>query len=239
MADGTDPAELLQPNVTSPGWGLGLVNRAVMDWQVNLAPKKAWVVRGFSWFKANVAPAVTALAPLLPDMEMERAKRPAWNGPPLPWVEVFSARQLYDAAATKPLQFVKAAKTLLVCEMAAATKGIPATTLYEHMRIEPLVFRIADFDRHWLNRMVQRQENSVAELRQRTAQDSQAVFWGLADGACVSYRLADRTRLALKEMVEAEPVGDVIVPANGRLQIAQGERIEGPSVPDPKTGTWD
>jgi len=245
MPDGTDPREFLAPNITIDGWGVGSGEVAPPGWEVELGAMRIFRVRGFSWFKKDVTPNVSDLAPLIPAMQAKFIPEPADQPPALPgwtalktfrWAEAFAMRQVYDAAGSDPskrlLQFAKAAKVLLLCEMKAAEVGVTAETLYQHMRLEPACFGISDFTRQTLQAAERDREDIVSVLRRETAQESQGVFWDMADGKWVTYRLATQVRRILKKELPKLRIGEVVIPLNGRRTPSPNERIDGDSIPD-------
>lgn len=236
MPDGTDPRDFLAPNITINGWGVGSGEFAPSAWEEHIGLKRAFRVRGFSWFKAKVARNVSDLVPLIPAMQAEVLGRPGWTAlPTFNWAEAFAPRQIYDAAgndsAKRLLQFAKAAKVLLLCEMKAAAAGIAAAEFYASMRLEPACFGISDFTRQKLEAAERDREDILSLLRRETAQEIQGVFWDMAVGKWVSYRLATQVRTILTREMPKLRIGDVIIPLTGNRKPSINERIDGPSIP--------
>ncbi len=226
-----NPTKALAPNFTIPGWGIpGATMPAVTDWDTALAPLKLFRVRGFGWFKRMVEPAVSNVVPLIVAAQNEALSRLEWKSLGFDWEAPFAARQVYDAENHKPLQFAKAALVLLLCEIAARAAGVAEGDVAANMRIEPAIFGIVDFDRPFLNRAIELREDLLVALRKETAQDTQHVFWDMADRVPVSYRLATLTRDAWIDLGAKPAIDEVIVLRTRKSPSAQ-EKIEGDSVP--------
>ena len=225
---GSDVAELLDPRI----------DVAAPDWLAELAPRKAFRVRGLSWFRLNIVLEVAALSPYLPRVPLEIAARPGWNGVPLPWSQQLSIRQVYDAVDKQPLLFHKAAEICLLCELAAAAPPngrppVPAETLYEHLRIEPALWRISDFDQTMVDRVERERPDAAQVVRRRCSQTSVAPMHDVAAGKTVSHRLAVRMVRVLRELVPHLPIGDVVLNSQmKRNGICLTETIDGPSEGD-------
>lgn len=222
---GADARHFVQPSLQN-----------VQDWETTYGDRNAYRVRGLSWFRTNVQRDIDKLKPFIAKMEEERKLRPAWNTPALAWNDSFALTQVYTARQAKGLKFVKAAKTLLLCEVAAAAKGIPPSVVHSQMRIEPALFGLADFTAELLARACEKSENLLAVLRSGAGQSTEKVFWDMAAGKAVSYRLAWRTReLLLAAKVPGIAWGHVIIVPERRqkprFEVTGREEIDGASVP--------
>ena len=222
---GTNPRNLVQPKLD-----------LIPTWETSLGERNAFRVRGLSWFRANILRDIDKLKAQIADMEVIRTGRELWTTTDLNWKESFSITQVYSAHKSKALKFTKAAKVLLLCELAAERSGIPATVLYGHMRIEPALFGLADFTAEKLQAAQTHTENILAILRAGAAQTTEKVFWDMAEGKAVSYRLAWRTREMLqKAAIPGIDWGEVIIlpdrQKRPRFEVTGREEVEGASVP--------
>ncbi len=221
-----DPRMLLQPRL----------DISVPEWIGALGERRAFRVRGFSWFREAVPLGIAALAPFLPEVRTTLEARPGWTALSFPWAEPFSLRQVYDAANREPVLFAKAAKTILLCEIAAAANQIDLAELYRNMRIESAVYRIADFDRGRLDQAESEREDILRILVRECAQETGAVFYDLADGKTVSLRLAARTHTILRRELPRLKIGGVVIGRDRKYRHASGkETVEGWSIPDDVT----
>jgi hypothetical protein len=218
------PQDLLAPSL-----------KLVENWPALYADRSAFRVRGLEWFRETVQRDIDKLKPYIAEMEDVRRSRAAWNSKEIDWNQTFSLTQVYAARRKDPLKFGKAAKVLLLCEVAAAKSGVPASVLYSRMRIEPALFGIADFSADLLADACRRKENLIALLRQGTGQTTGKVFDDMAEGAAVSYRLAWATREFLIQNVPGIPWDSLIILPDRltrpRFSVCQREAIEGASVP--------
>nr|WP_294543128.1 hypothetical protein [uncultured Rhodopila sp.] len=180
------------------------------DWQVIARDRRAFRLRGFSWFKAHVESNVSVLVRSIDRMEAELKLRPRWYGAPWPWEDDFASAQLFAAAKGAPLRFDKAAKALLVCELVAKDKGLPSEVVYRYMRIEPAIFRLLDFDADYLQAAEQHRPGILVQLGDSLGQPRK-VFQKMMAGQTVSYRLAYRTREALIAAVPQHPPGRIVI----------------------------
>lgn len=166
-------------------------------------------------------------------MEDEVRLRQGWmNLRPFNWTERLSPRQVFDAANKVPLLFPKAAKILLLCEIAATRHGVQPKRIYERMRVEPAVYRIVDFNRTTLNQAQSERADILRILTRDCKQENRAVFFDLADGKTVSHRLASNTRVVLLREVPRLPIGDVIVGSGRQYRhTSVAETVDGLSAP--------
>jgi hypothetical protein len=202
------------------------------NWVGALGDRRGFRVRGFSWFKEKVPAGVAAMTPLLRGLGDTVAARPNWVALPFVWTEPFSIRQVYDAANRKPLLFPKAAMTILLCELAAAERGIDPREVYRNMRIEPAVYRIADFTAGTLVQAESVRDDILNILTRECGQESSEVFRDMADRKVVSYRLATRAHAILKRELPRLRIGDVVVGSDRKYRItSEAETVEGVSVP--------
>lgn len=201
-----DVYALLEVDVTYP------------DWERRTADKKAFYVRGFTWFRDRVLARhlnVTDCGGYVPVMKALLAQRPEWRRTSFPWDERFSPRQFVDSASDvrrlSP-KFHKAAEIILLCEVIATdlhrkySTNPPPETVYDYMRIEPAVSFV-----HGLNRDVVQglSPEQGKALRQWTGQPSMTVFFDMADGATVTHKLAVRTLRYFERRVPKIVLGEV------------------------------
>lgn len=217
-----DPRNALQPSLEN-----------VPEWEVEHGERNAFRVRGTAWFKRVVERDTDKLRPLIAKMEVVRVARTDWAIEPFDWAAPFALAQVYQAANRKPLRFDKAAKVILLFEVAGAERGIPSAIVRQNVRIEPAFFGIADFTESELAKAQNAHEGLLTKLVATTGQQSRDVFHQMAAGKGVSYRLAWKTREAL--VAHAPSIGWrplIIVPTNGKNNVSDKERVDGPSVPD-------
>jgi hypothetical protein len=224
-ADPGNPLTLLQPRL----------DQDVGNWIGALGDRRAFRVRGFSWFKTHVEQNITAIVQAIADAKAEAQQRPGWKDLPFPWADQFSPRQVYDAANRKPLLFPKAALTILLCELAARARGRDAVEVYRKMRIEPAVYRISDFTRGTLESAESSRADIMNVLIRECGQQGSEVFYDLASGKTVSYRLASKIIEVMQRELRPFPqfrVGTVVVGTDRRYRnTSEEETVEGASVP--------
>ncbi|MEM6890368.1 MAG: hypothetical protein AAF636_19875 [Pseudomonadota bacterium] len=173
-------------------------------WQFTLGDKKAFYIRGATWFKTNVLREVTKLGKFideLPDFEAQiRKDYPDWMIPGFDWDKNYSSRQAIDGLSLtkrKPLKFDKAVKTIHFCQIAAKklkAKGktdIDPSDVYKRMRIEPAVFYLSDLDSKTLEALIKEDEKILDDLRDACAQTHKLVFDDMAKGHTVTKKLAE------------------------------------------------
>ena len=221
---GSDPRQHVAPRLTG-----------ISDWESIYGERRAFRIRGLTWFRQTVQRDIDKLKPLIPSMEQARLGRPAWNTSDIDWSARFSLTQVYAARRGGTLRFEKAAKVLLLCEVAAEANGIPAAILYAHMRLEPALFGLADFTEDQLAAAVKARNDLFPALRRGAGQTTERVFTDMAEGKAVSYRLAWKTRELLRNMVPSIPWGEVIIVPDRarrpRFEVSGREEVEGASVP--------
>jgi len=224
QAPGEDPKDLIAPSLSN-----------VDGWLAAYGERSAYRVRGLEWLRENVVRDIDKLKPFLEEMEALRLTRTQWQIPGNEWEQQLSIAQVYKAKNKTPLKFAKAAKVLLLCEVAAVKKGIPAPVVYSRMRIEPAIFGIADLTPALLQQARGIKENLNGVLRRGTGQQTAEVFDDMAAGRAVSYRLAWLTRALLVANVPTVPWDNVIalqeIPGGPKVSVVQKEVIEGASVP--------
>jgi hypothetical protein len=189
-------------------------------WEDETGAQKAFYVRGFTWFRDQVINGRTVVTDCkrhIPRMKELIQSRPNWTKHRFNWAEPFGDRQFIDAASpSKKLtpKFHKAVEVLVLCEaMAEAmhdedpSRPEPAA-VYRHMRIEPAVSFIHGFDRALLENLG-RDDDFMPDLRRRTGQKSNAVFFDMADGKTVTHKLAVRTHQILNARSPRVQIGDV------------------------------
>lgn len=232
------------PDITnSAHWSIG-GDGDPGHWASGIGMRKAFRVRGFSWFKNNIEGSISALVSEIGQLKTELARRPDLLALGLPWKENFAGAQMFAAAAGNPLRFDKAAKALLVCEIVARNRGVTADVLYGVMRIEPAVFTILNFDESYVNLAEAYKPQLLTAMSNAFAQPVK-VFLRMMEGQTVSYRLAWKVQRYLEQNVPGRPPGRIVIgiQRNNRVACAD-EIIEGPSDPEvpvqrPRNGGGD
>lgn len=212
MADDNDPAgmhnvlALLDVDVTYPGW------------EHEIGSRKAYYVRGFSWFRDKVLNDhlfVTECGSYIPEMKKLLSKRRGWTSLPFGWKDDFSIRQFIDTASRyRKLtpKFHKAAEVILLCEVIARDihsrdpRRPAPEEVYRRMRIEPAVSYVHGFDRSVIERL---SPTDLDLLRRWTGQPGNEVFFDLAGGHTVTHKLALRVREFFTIRLTDVPLGDV------------------------------
>lgn len=211
--DGAEGAEPIGGNGGGSGaaWPasvLGLLTDDVTynGWEVETGNKKAFYVRGATWFHANVENTIQNLASHIPEMQDVILARTEWHECFLDWDSGFSIRQAYDGlklGGREPLLFTKAVKTIALCEVAARHKhgdafvrdhfyGFVETAsgLRRRMRIEAAVSFIHDFDSTRLDQLKRKNGQIVQGLLETTGQRRASVFTDMSiDKKTVTHRL--------------------------------------------------
>lgn len=201
-------------------------------WPLILRQRRAFRVRGFTWFKVDVEANISSLEPFIGRMEIELRQRPGWNGLPWPWNERFAVSQLFSAARGDPIRFDKAAKVLLICELAAADRGLPTSRVYQVMRIEPAIFVLSGFDANYLQRVELDRPDLIEHVVAALGQPHN-VIRRMAAGETVSYRLAYRMRQVLLEAVPNHSPGQVMIgQAHTNRTTCVEEIVDGLSDPE-------
>lgn len=200
-----DVYALLEVDVTYPGWESGT------------AEKKAFYVRGFSWFRDKVLGRhiyPTACGSYVPGMKKLLRERPGWLERPFRWQEDFALRQFVNSASSQrrlTQKFYKAAETILLCDVIAADlhrknpQNPPADAVYEHMRIEPAVSFVHDLNKNVLQSLSPEQ---FEMLRRWTGQPNREVFFEMAAGDTVTHKLAQRTKRYFNKYVPEAMLGE-------------------------------
>ena len=204
-----DLKDLLSDDITYAGW------------EQATGIKKAFYVRGFTWFRDAVLAGranITEAANWVPGMRKRLLSRQSWVREKFDWQEGFSARQFIDAASVSrraPLRFAKAVQVLVLCEaIAEDLRGrygdIPQVAeIYARMRIQPAVSYIHAFDRTAIEAMQAEDSSAMVKLRRYTGQPTPQVFQDMADGKTVSETLAKRTAKFIGEKHPSISLGEV------------------------------
>jgi hypothetical protein len=187
-------------------------------WDITVARQKSFYVTGAVWFAQNVLSEVTKISFYEAEFYELLEKRKSWKTLSFDFDERFAARQAIDALSIKkkrPLRFVKAAQTILLCEAVLAEQarvyGVTATVedLYHHMRIEPAVYFLEGYDIE-LHRRILKNSPEIKPLALRSCgQRFMEVFEDMARGYTVTYGLAARFRDVVLQFAEQE-VGEVV-----------------------------
>jgi hypothetical protein len=169
---------------------------------------------------------------MIPEISTELRQRPAWRDFGFRRPGEISIRQALDARSYGPLLFEKAAQVILLLEIAARKRDVGPADVYANLRIEPAVCRIANFTRDTLKAAESRRQDILQVLQRDTGQARPIVFYDLADGKTVSFRLASATKNTLSRVVPNVPIGDVVLGTDRRYRRpSTQETIYGPSDP--------
>ena len=191
-------------------------------WQFTLGDKRAFYIRGATWFKTNVLRQVTKIGKFideLPEFEAKiREDHPDWMIPGFDWDQNYSSRQAVDGLSLtkrRPLKFDKAVKTIHFCQVAAkrlkaeGKTDVDPSDVYKRMRIEPAVFYLRDLDKKTLEALITEDENILSDLCDLCAQTHKLVFDDMAKGHTVTKKLAERVEKAIREHETSLSVGTV------------------------------
>jgi hypothetical protein len=207
-------------------------------WERNIGTQNAFYVRGFTWFRDAVLQNrlnVTDSSDFIAPMKDELAKRPAWKETHFAWDSTFGIRQFIDAASstkTYAPNFQKSAEIILLCEVIATAlnkkhgSGPTADDVLGHMRIEPAVSFIHDFNQGVLDGLTGPQK---VMLRQWTGQFGNEVFVDMtANRKTVTHKLAKRTLHFFRKNVPGADLGDVDYRFNAKRNYkpSTAERID-------------
>ena len=196
------------------------------DWDIVMRDRVAFRVRGFTWFRSEVTPAVSGVVGHLAGVEAEFEAHTGLKALRFNWDVSFAAAQLFKAARGEVLRIDKAVKTILACELAARAKEIPAAALHRNMWIEPAVFIVESFDDDY----VEMAETRMANVLQTIANDVKQPRRVIADmvaGKTVSYGLAQRVRGALIKRIPAVPPGAVTIGLGRRhAHVCTDEKLD-------------
>jgi hypothetical protein len=212
-------------------------------WESEVANRKLFYVRGFTWFRREILRNVTDLnnPEFVRGMYDLLDERPSWLAEPYPWTDAYGWKQAYHASQrykrteqvdleegafrnrksqtnTCVLKFHKAAQTILFCEAAARCLDKNAEAVYEHMYIQPACAYIHGFSSAVLESLQQTNPAFMHELRAATGQKNARVFEDMARYRfLVTYQLATRTHAFISSRLQYA-LGDVDVRLNGNYQ---------------------
>lgn len=203
---------LLAYDVTYDGW----INET--------AKRKAFYIRGYTWFQENVLKHIpmniTECRTELPRAKEILLARKEWNTGQFGWGEKLAANQVHYAVSyqkRQPLLFSKAVEVMVVFEAIAENlSGFEPTDIYRHMRIEAAVSYINDFTVSTLDTMKSRDPAVFDKLRLRTGQESNLVFYDMANGKTVTHKLAVAVRDFVRGGFPDLLIGDVSFRYNRR-----------------------
>lgn len=224
---------LLKPDITdATRWG-PISN----TWVTSLAPRKAFRVRGHTWFKEQVGRSINSLQNSKAALDQELGKRNEWLGHALPWTDPFAPAQMYAVQNKEPMRLDKAVKAIMLLELAArekkdenGTEIIDQNKFYSNMWIEPAVFCLLDFDKNYLAKQPGNGDALLADLGARLSQ-KQAVFRAMAAGESVSYRLAFHIKRIIETELRLPSVGQIAITQSLRSRSNTEEIIDGDSEP--------
>lgn len=206
-------------------------------WEHQTAKQKAFYVRGFTWFRDNVLNGklnITDCDTYVGEMKTRLQTRSKWLERKLDWQDDFGARQFINAASPiKRLtpKFHKAVECLLLCEVIAddlhkRDRSQPTgAAIYDHMTIEAAVSFIHGFHRGTLDALSDRERSA---LRTATGQQSDSVFYDMAEGKTVTHKLAQRTHRFFVSRRQSARLGEVSFRffANRKYKPSEHEIVE-------------
>ena len=187
------------------------------SWEITTARQKSYYVSGSVWFTQHVLPEITKIAHYEPEFYDTLYRRKSWHIATLNWDEHFSPRQAIDALSLKkrkPLRFMKAAQTILLCEVVLnedkELRHINATVedLYENMKIEPAVYYVEGYDISLHNKLLRDVENFRPTALRACRQRFMNVFEEMARGYTVTFDLATKFRNVVAKFAPNE-IGEV------------------------------
>ncbi len=217
------------------------------DWETNLAPKKIFYIRGYSWFRESVG-SVTSVsqdsqANLVKEMLEIVNGRSEWSRHANIRENDFSFRlQVAEALgagrACQKLQ--KALGTLGVCEaflkqqLDAGKTNVTVKQMYERMHIQPACFYISNFTSQLIETAREVDSKFLSKLEEETGQLRHSVFHEMAltesrSGAfkrsLVTRELAEGVADALKKMLDADDRLQALDP--GRVSCVYDASVKG------------
>lgn len=187
-------------------------------WEITSARQKSFYVTGAIWFTQHILPEVTKLAHYEPEFYDTLYQRKDWHVAALNWSEHFSSRQAIDALSLKkrrPLRFIKAAQTILLCEVVLNEDKIirainaSAEDLYEHMKIEPAVYYLEGYDIDLHRTLVRSVKTFQPTALRACKQRFIDVFEDMARGYTVTYDLASKFKEVVSEFAPNR-IGNVV-----------------------------
>jgi hypothetical protein len=165
-----------------------------------------------------VLPEVTKISFYEPEFYDLLESRKSWHVDALNWNEHFSPRQAIDALSLKkrrPLRFMKAAQTILLCEVVLLEDrkqrdlNVSVEELYENMRIEPAVYYLEGYDMNLHRALIRDFEAFRPTALRACRQRFMDVFEDMARGYTVTQALATRFRNVVAEFAPSE-IGAVV-----------------------------
>ena len=187
-------------------------------WEITTARQKSFYVTGAIWFTQHILPEVTKLAHYEPEFYDALYQRKDWHIAALNWSEHFSSRQAIDALSLKkrrPLRFIKAAQTILLCEVVLEEdkiiRAINASVedLYGHMKIEPAVYYLEGYDIDLHRALVRSADTFQPTALRICKQRFMNVFEDMARGYTVTHDLASKFKEVVSEFAP-DRIGNVV-----------------------------
>jgi hypothetical protein len=231
-----DITKLLQEDISYEGWFH------------KTAQKKAFYVRGFTWFRERVIAGKVNIYDIPDEARIKRMKeiiesRPEWKNTPLNWNEDFGFRQFIDSASPKVMltpKFQKAVEIIVLCEVTAEEihKEDPSRPgpreIFDHMRVEGAVSFLRGFGADTLKALADEHGDQFRQdLRIWTGQGDPTVFFDLAKSQTVTHKLVRRLHRLLKGKYLGERIGEPEYRFNGQ-RIYKPSKNEDIDVKDDK-----
>lgn len=193
------------------------------DWRATVARKKAFYVRGISWFRTEVESTVSQIDDVQGRIKDVVLREPRWKSRNFDFTRDYAAnRQLYPAFRKEPLMFEKAISTILVLYSFCLDKGHGPDVL-RRFSVEPAVSYIPTLNEDVLRRIEDHNPRYLPALAEATLQGSHDIFWRLAQGkGTVTHKLACRVRGAIDADVrdlEGIYIGSVEIQTDGSAAI--------------------
>jgi hypothetical protein len=213
-------------------------------WEHEVANKKLFYVRGFTWFRRNILRNVTELnnREYVKDMYSLLDLRESWLKEPYAWKDAYGWKQAYYASQrfnrteqpaleegefrnrksqknTCVVKFHKAAQTILFCEAVARRLDKSAEDVYVNMRIQPACAYIHGFTFSVIESLQREDADFLEKLRLATGQKDTRVFEDMAKYRfLVTHQLAERTHTFIRSRYGAI-IGDVDFRLNNNFQL--------------------
>lgn len=195
------------------------------SWPFENPKVKAFHVRGFTTFKRAVSSRVSQdfQVPEIQRLHRELlAKATTWSGENAKYRfgdELFSPRQAINAAGSHPkrLNIAKAIETIAYCSAATfyllerqqVSSLSSHLDVFDFMYVEPAMSYIIDFSEDILEAISAQNPQALSTLCFITGQDSKEIFYDMAAGATVTYKLAFRVQTYLRAEFPDMVVGEI------------------------------
>ncbi len=203
-------------------------------WEVDLAHRKLFQVRGLSTFRSTFSREATQLAPYIPAMRERLKDLGGWGIPQLDWNEDFSPRQIYAAYGRNAISLDKAAQVILLAVIAAEDRyvktgeGMDGEAVLKLLAIEPQVYYVSGFRDDVVDTLRKNDKDGLRQLRAYCTQTNNEVFYVLANKPRKS-RITLKLACAIKQFVETQmglELGEVTSDPKGNPTANDNENID-------------